>query len=541
MFLHMMLLKQLLIFCVLIGLAIASKPLSILLVEPIMSTSHHLWAMTLVKGLLRRGHHIHVVSIHEANIEGQLAQNLTYAVFEGVMEQITEDVDYNPAEWEQYSVLYTAYFTYNWGFLSCEMAIKTKAAEKLQEMIKNVEFDVIIQDVTLNQCLYSLWEIAKGRPPVVGYIPFGPAPWFKDYIGDFHYPTIRPYTHAAIAKPTGIWQRTWNALYYVVDDLIRHYYYLPNQQRLAEQYVGHEIRPLHEIEKNISIVLINTHSSFESAIPLPPNALEIGGIHAQKVQPIPGEVPVTIPENIRKFLDGAENGAIAISLGTNVQWKAIDMDKLKTVALALSKLKQRVLWKLDIEVPFQMADNVMTVKWMPQDKVLTHKNIKAIWTHGGLLSTQEAIWKGVPIIGMPFFMDQKCNVDILVTKGVGVYLDVKTLSTEIILSAIEKVLYDESYTKNMKRLSREFRDRPVPPLDLAIWSIEYAVRHPNGSLASPMRSQSWVEKNLIDIYAFVLLNLIIITSVTFFVTKTLYKFYYNYVYTASKLRKSKQS
>lgn len=76
----MMLLKYLLIFCALIGLTIASKPLSILLVEPITSTSHHLWAMTIVKGLLRRGHHVHVVSIHEAKVESQLAQNLTYAV-----------------------------------------------------------------------------------------------------------------------------------------------------------------------------------------------------------------------------------------------------------------------------------------------------------------------------------------------------------------------------------------------------------------------------------------------------------------------------
>lgn len=93
----------------------------------------------------------------------------------------------------------------------------------------------------------------------------------------------------------------------------------------------------------------------------------------------------------------------------------------------------------------------------------------------------------------------------------------------------------------MKQLSSEFRDRPVSPLDLAVWSIEYVVRHPDGNLASPIRSQSWVEKNLIDIYAFILLNLIIITSVTFFIAKILYKFYYNHAYTASKLRKNKQS
>jgi len=94
----------------------------------------------------------------------------------------------------------------------------------------------------------------------------------------------------------------------------------------------------------------------------------------------------------------------------------------------------------------------------------------------------------------------------------------------------------------MKRLSSEYRDRPMPPLDLAVWGIEYAARHPDGNiLVSPIRSQSWVETNLIDIYAFVFFNLIIIMLVTFFVTKTLYQFCNNHVHTTSELRKSKQS
>lgn len=62
------------------GLATISNSLSILLIQPVASTSHHVWTMSLLKGLLRNGHHVHVVSIHEANIKGKLAQNMTYAV-----------------------------------------------------------------------------------------------------------------------------------------------------------------------------------------------------------------------------------------------------------------------------------------------------------------------------------------------------------------------------------------------------------------------------------------------------------------------------
>jgi len=138
----------------------------------------------------------------------------------------------------------------------------------------------------------------------VGFIPFASAPWLKVYIGGPSYPTVRPYTHAAIAKPVGLWQRTWNVLYYIVDEVVRWYYYLPISQRLAEEYMGHAIRPLHEIEKDsINVVLINSHPAFESGIPLPPNALEIAGLNAQAVQPIAGEVVVTYPEVRKTFFN----------------------------------------------------------------------------------------------------------------------------------------------------------------------------------------------------------------------------------------------
>ncbi|EZA54516.1 uncharacterized protein LOC113563642 [Ooceraea biroi] len=91
--------------------------------------------------------------------------------------------------------------------------------------------------------------------------------------------------------------------------------------------------------------------------------------------------------------------------------------------------------------------------------------------------------------------------------------------------------------ENMKRLSSEYRDRALPPLDLAIWNIEYAVRNPNGS-ASPVRSQNWMEKNLIDIYAILVLSLVVTLAAVVFVMKILYNYLYKSI--ASKLCKDKQ-
>lgn len=60
--------------------SIQSKPLSILVIENIPSPSHHVWTVNLVEELLRKGHHVHVVSIKETKVKSKLSQNLTYAV-----------------------------------------------------------------------------------------------------------------------------------------------------------------------------------------------------------------------------------------------------------------------------------------------------------------------------------------------------------------------------------------------------------------------------------------------------------------------------
>ncbi|KAL0129737.1 hypothetical protein PUN28_001770 [Cardiocondyla obscurior] len=136
---------------------------------------------------------------------------------------------------------------------------------------------------------------------------------------------------------------------------------------------------------------------------------------------------------------------------------------------------------------------------------------------------------------MPFFMDQKSNTRIITAKGVGIYLDIKTLSTQSVLHAVEEILYNESYARTMKQLSSQFRDRPIPPLDLAIWSIEYTVRHPNRILVTPLKYQSKIEQNLIDVYAILFFILVIILLSVFYVIKLLIN-----TLTASK-RKSKQA
>lgn len=68
-----------------------------------------------------------------------------------------------------------------------------------------------------------------------------------------------------------------------------------------------------------------------------------------------------------------------------------------------------------------------------------HPNIKVFVTQGGLQSAEETIVKGVPIVGIPFIADQPRNIDAMVEKGLGLRLDVETLTKDTFREAIFEV------------------------------------------------------------------------------------------------------
>lgn len=71
--------------------------------------------------------------------------------------------------------------------------------------------------------------------------------------------------------------------------------------------------------------------------------------------------------------------------------------------------------------------------------------MKLFITHGGLLSTIEAIHFGIPIIGIPVFGDQKMNVDIAIKAGYAEKINLNNLNEYTLRQKIKKVLSNEKY------------------------------------------------------------------------------------------------
>ncbi|PSN57261.1 hypothetical protein C0J52_02523 [Blattella germanica] len=131
----------------------------------------------------------------------------------------------------------------------------------------------------------------------------------------------------------------------------------------------------------------------------------------------------------------------------------------------------------------------------------------------------EAVYAGVPLVAVPLFGDQFHNVANYVQEGVAVKLDYPTINKENVLSALKAVLDNPSYTERAKSVSVAFKDRPMTPLQTAVFWTEYVIRHNGAShLKSIAADLPLYQYLLLDVVAF----LFIVLAIVFFILKRMF-------------------
>ncbi|XP_049841377.1 UDP-glucosyltransferase 2-like [Schistocerca gregaria] len=458
------------------------------------SPSHYHFNRALMLELARRGHQ---VTVFTPDVEKSPVPNYRLILSERGYEGLREGEEEQFEDLAERSHWYLAKQLFDWGEMCCDHAINSEGGRRLMELTKNETFDLIIAEVMIQECLLGFVH-EFGNPPLIGIIAYGSPPWANELVGNFHNPAyVNTYTLQHTDHMTFL-QRVHNFVFDTAVGLYRKYHYLPVQDEIARKFFGKSVPPPSEIEKNFQFVMVNSHFSFDYPKPLVPAIIEIGGLQV--------EPPKPLPKDIKQFLDAATEGVIYMNLGTNIRSDMLKDYQRSAFLEAFAELPYKVLWKFEAEdLPGKPA-NVKIMKWIPQNDVLAHPNVRVFLAHGGLLGTFETLYHGVPAVVVPYMLDQALNMHKLVAHGVAVELDPLTLTKEKVLDALNRVLKDPSYRENMKRLSAIYRDKPQTALETAVWWTEYALRHQG---APHMRSASldlyWYQRWLLDIIAFVLL------------------------------------
>lgn len=77
--------------------------------------------------------------------------------------------------------------------------------------------------------------------------------------------------------------------------------------------------------------------------------------------------------------------------------------------------------------------------------LLGHPNTRAFLSHGGLNSIYEAMYHGVPVVGVPLFGDHYDTMTRVAAKGMGVMLHWKYMNEEDLYEALTSVINDSRY------------------------------------------------------------------------------------------------
>ncbi|XP_028167287.1 UDP-glucuronosyltransferase 2B4-like [Ostrinia furnacalis] len=183
------------------------------------------------------------------------------------------------------------------------------------------------------------------------------------------------------------------------------------------------------------MMFLNVHPMWDSNRPVPPNVVHLGGMHQKPAK--------DLPKHLQTFLDSSKNGVIYVSFGSIIDPTQFPQERIKILVNVFSKLPYDILWKWNHgDVPGR-TKNIRISKWLPQSDLLRHPKIKLFVTQCGLQSTDEAITAGVPLVGMPMFGDQKYNAAQYLHHGIGVIVDIETVTEEKLSNAITMILQDD--------------------------------------------------------------------------------------------------
>ncbi|XP_034042482.1 UDP-glucuronosyltransferase 2A1-like [Thalassophryne amazonica] len=373
----------------------------------------------------------------------------------------------------------------------CEVVTYIFENKELMKSFRNTKYDVVLTDpangggVMLAYFL-GLPLVFNARWTVHGEAHFAIAPSPLSYV---------PFPPGELTDQMTFSERVRNLIFYIMRMHLYKQTVGPHYSALCKRYFGPDVEYF-TLFQAADLWLMRVDFVFEFPRPTMPNVVYVGGFQCKPAKPLPA--------HLKDFVHSSgDHGVILMSLGTLIgQLPDFLADE---IAAAFATLPQKVIWRYKGHKPATLGNNTLLVKWMPQNDLLGHPKMKLFVSHGGTNGLYEAIYHGVPVVGIPVVFDQADNLAKMRAKGVAKVLDISELDRRIFWNAIQEVLNEPSYTMNMQRLSRLHRDQLIKPLDSALFWIEFVMRHKG---AAHLRTESyqlpWYSYHSVDVMLFFL-------------------------------------
>ncbi|CAG5053484.1 unnamed protein product [Parnassius apollo] len=480
-----------------------SEGYKILVVFPVPAGSHRNLGDGYVRHLLKAGHEVtYITPFVMENFNPNLRQIHVADNFKAINAQLIniKALMSHQVEMDQDSLFQ----------FSINITKTTLESEAVQKLLNDAseEFDVVIAEWMFNDiyCGFS----AVFNCPYIWSFSYEPNFVSLGLLGEATNPAYTANIQLSDVPPFNFWQRTYALWFQVLSNLKQILFYENIEKEFYEktftpivQRRGRNLPPYDELRYNASMVLGSSHVSLGQAIRLPQNYIPIAGYHID-------DDTKPLPEDLQRIMENAEHGVIYFSLGSNLKSKDLPENIKNNLLTLFGELNQTVLWKIEQPLP-NKPKNVHFLEWAPQHSILGHPNCILFITHGGLLSTTEAVHFGVPFIGIPVFFDQNFNVEQSVQRGIAKKVILTNNIDKDLRVAINEILNDSKYYERINETSFIYHHRPVPPGKELVHWVEHVVRSGGALLhRSPARLVPWYQKMFLDLIALIVVFVFVI-------------------------------
>ncbi|CAG7786639.1 unnamed protein product [Allacma fusca] len=471
------------------------------------SHSHRVAVQPLASKLADRGHDVTFVS---ARIPESVHPKIKELSFEKPFQAILESNDdiTVPSVETRLKTKYIDYLlTYNnmWDVFYASNEVFLEDREFIK-FIKETHFDVIIGDFVMKETVTVMahfqntkviWFNSGGAQFMVDMELLG-LPTESSWLPDFSLGS--PYSFVP-----NRFVYAFNSLWWYFSF---HWYFLPKVNQLVEKNLGGGLPSFDEMVSNVDLVFVNEHFSHAYPRSLPPFVIPIGGMHCLNSNG-------TLPKSMETFIESVDS-FVYMSFGSIINVTGLP-DELQNVLFDTvgSFPGVKFLWKWDGKLPANFPKNVLPMEWFPQQDVLAHPKCKGFVTQGGAMSFQQAIYHGVPMIVVPVWWDQPSMARIAMELGVGIHLELSEITRDSFRDALTNIIYNKKYSEKSKLISQLSKDRPMAPVETAVWWTEYVLKHDTAHLKSPAIKQRWWQRRMLDFWMIVFLFALIAATIIY--------------------------
>lgn len=119
------------------------------------------------------------------------------------------------------------------------------------------------------------------KVPLIGVSTTSLYPWLSPLIAQPENLAFVPSNILSFTSRMDFWQRLYNSVRTFYDKWYFDYLTRREQDRIIREHFGPDVPGVRELERKLSLILINSHIALNGIQPRTPAAVDVGGLHLQ--------------------------------------------------------------------------------------------------------------------------------------------------------------------------------------------------------------------------------------------------------------------